>query len=76
MCVLFFTRFRLLVRHLDFTENGASDKVGTDTVEILDPENIGVDTRIMFVSRRVLKLEGGYNFASRSFKNIGRPSDC
>ena len=57
MCVSFFTRFRFLVRHLDFRENGASDKVGTNTVENLDPENIGVDTGIMFVSRRLPKLE-------------------
>ena len=34
------------------------------TVENLDPENIGVDTKIMFVSRRVPKLEGGCNYAS------------
>ena len=64
MGVLFFTRFRFPVRHLDFRQNGASDKVGTNTVEIFDPENIGVDTEIMFVSRQVPKLEGGCNFAS------------
>ena len=77
MCVSFFTRFRFLVRHLDFRENGASDKVGTNTVENLDPENIGVDTEIMFVSRRVPKLEGGCNFASprRSCKKIAPPSE-
>jgi len=78
MCVLFFTLIRFPVRHLDFRENGASDKVGTNTVEIFDPENIGVDTRIMFVSRRVPKLEGGCNFAPppravRVKKSVRRP---
>ena len=78
MGVLFFTRFRFPVRHLDFRQNGASDKVGTNTVEIFDPENIGVDTEIMFVSRRVPKLEGGCNFAyrpRRRCKKIGPPSE-
>ena len=56
---LVFHSLPFLVRHLDFRENGASDKVGTNTVENLDPENIRVDTEIMFVSRRVPKLGGG-----------------
>ena len=78
MCVSFFTRFRFLVRHLDFRENGASDKVGTNTVENLDPENIWVDTEIMFVSRRVAKLEGCCNFAAPPavrVKKIAPPSE-
>ena len=77
MCVLFFTRFRFLVRHLDFRENGASDKVGTNTVENLDPENIGVDTEIMFVSRRVPKLEGAATLHPPGLsckKSIRRPT--
>ena len=74
MCVLFFARFRFFVRHLDFREKGASDKVGTNTVEILDPENIVVDTRIMFVSRRVPKLEASLRLG-RSCKKIGWQSE-
>ena len=72
MCVLFFTRFRFLVRHLDFWQNGASDKVGTSTVGIHDPENIGVDTRIMFVSRRVPKLEGMQQCLMRAVRVTNR----
>ena len=74
MCVLFFARFRFFVRHLDFREKGASDKVGTNTVEILDPENIVVDTRIMFVSRRVPKLEATLRLGL-SCKKLGRQSE-
>jgi len=74
MYVLFFTRrFPFLVRHLDFPENGASDKV-----EMLDPENIRVDNEIMFVSRRIPKLKGGYNFGSPlavRAKKFGRLSE-
>ena len=50
--------FRFRVRHLDFRWNGASHKVGNYTVEFLDPENVGVDTGIMTVSRLVPELEG------------------
>ena len=73
---LFSSHFRFLVRHLDFRGKGASHNVGTNNVEILDPENIGVDTEIMFVPRRVPKLEGGCNFASPAFrvkKSFRRP---
>ena len=50
------------VRHLDFRDNSASDKDGTNTntVEVIDhtdPENIVFDTRIMLVSRRILKVQ-------------------
>ena len=61
---MFSKHFRFRVRHLDFRWNGASHKVGNYTIELLDPENMGVDTGIMSVSRPVPKLQGGCNFAS------------
>ena len=43
MCGLFFTHFRFLVHHLDLRRNGALDKVGNNTVEINDPENMDAE---------------------------------
>ena len=47
------------VRHLSFRWSGASDKVGNYTTELLDPENMEVDTGIMPASRPVPELQGG-----------------
>ena len=72
---MFSIHFRFRVRHLDFRRNGASDEDGTNTVELLDPENMGVDTRIMSVSRRVPELEGGAKVAPPAVgvKKFGPP---
>jgi hypothetical protein len=49
--------FRFSDRHLDFQWNAASHNVGKYTVENLDPENMGIDTGIMPVSRPVQELQ-------------------
>ena len=50
--------FRLHVRHLDFRQNDTMDFVGDGTIEKPTPENIGVDTKIMFLSCRIAEIEG------------------
>ena len=56
--------FRFDVRHLDFRSNGVSHEVGNYTIEILYPENMGVDTEIMSVSRPVPEIQGGGKFTT------------
>ena len=51
--------FRFHVRHLDFRQNDTVDFVGDGTIEKPTPENIGVDTKIMFLSCRIAEIEGG-----------------
>jgi hypothetical protein len=68
--------FRFSVRHLDFRWNGASHNVGNYTVEILDPENMGMDIRIMSVSHPVPELQGWKRYISQlafSTKNPQTP---
>ena len=51
-------------RHLDFRQNDTVDFVGDGTVEKSTPENMGVDTKIMFLSGRIAEIEGvGCKFA-------------
>ena len=45
-------------RHLDFRQNDTVDFVGDGTIEKPTPENIGVDTKIMFLSCRIAEIEG------------------
>ena len=42
------------------------DFFGSGTVEKIVPENIGVDTKIMFLSGRIAEIEGGGKFATPS----------
>jgi len=42
----------------------SSDSVSDDAVEKFTPENIGVDTGIVFLSRRIAELLGGGNFTT------------
>ena len=51
--------FRFHGRHLDFRQNGTVDFVGDGTIEKPTPENIGVDTKITFLSGRIAEIEGG-----------------
>ena len=51
--------FRFHGRHLDFRQNDTVDFVGDGTIEKPTPENIGVDTKIMFLSSRIAEIEGG-----------------
>jgi hypothetical protein len=55
--------FRFYVRHLDFRQNYTVDFVGDGTIEKPTPENIGVDTKIRFLSCRIAEIEGGCKFA-------------
>ena len=50
--------FRFHGRHLGFRQNGPADFFGSGTVEKLTPENMGVDTKIMFLSGRIAEIEG------------------
>jgi len=50
--------FRFHGRHLDFRQNDTVDFVVDGTIEKPTPENIGVDTKIMFLSSRVAEIEG------------------
>ena len=50
--------FRFHVRHLDFRQNDTVDFVGDGTIEKPTPENIGVDTKIMFLSCRIAEIDG------------------
>ena len=54
-----FRFFRFHGRHLDFRPNDTADFVGDGTIEKTTPENIGVDTKIMFLSSRIAEIEGG-----------------
>ena len=51
--------FRFHGRHLDFRQNGTVDFVGDGTIEKPTPENIGVDTKITFLSGRIAEIEWG-----------------
>ena len=44
--------------HLDFRQNDTVDFVGDGTIEKPTPENIGVDTKIMFLSCRIAEIDG------------------
>jgi len=50
--------FRFHVRHLDFRQNDTEDFFGDGTIEKPTPENMGVDTKIMFLSCRIAEIEG------------------
>lgn len=75
---LVFLLLPISFRRLDFRQNCALNEVGINTVKISDPENIIVYTGIMFVSRRIPKLEEeGCNLASTPavhIKQIRPPS--
>ena len=53
--------FRFYGRHLDFRQNGTVDFVSDGTIEKPTPENIGVDTKITFLSGWIAEIEGGAN---------------
>jgi len=44
---------------LDFWLKVSSDSATDNTIERFDPEKMGIDTRIMFLSRQLAKLLGG-----------------
>jgi len=50
--------FPFHVRHIDFRQNDTVYFVGGGIIEKPTPENIGVDTKIMFVSCRIAEIEG------------------
>ena len=56
--------FRFHGRHLEFRQNGSADFFGSGTVEKLTQENMGIDTKIMFLSGRIAEIEGGGKFAT------------
>ena len=61
ICSLYTARlrfFRFHGRQLDFRQNDTVDLVGDCTIEKPIPENIGVDTKIMFLSSRTAEIEG------------------
>ena len=49
---------------LNLRLNGASWDVGDSTIESAMSKNMGVDTGIMFLSGRVLELQGGGRFTT------------
>jgi len=49
---------------LDFWLPVSSDSVSDGAIEKFTPENIGVDTGIVFLSRRIAELIGGGNFTT------------
>jgi len=49
---------------LDFWLPVSSDSVSEGAIEKFTPENIGVDTGIVFLSRRIAELLGGGNFTT------------
>jgi len=50
--------------HLDFWLPVSSNSVSEGAIEKFTPENLGVDTRIVFLSRRIAELLGGGNFTT------------
>ena len=56
--------FGFQVRHLDFRQNDTVDFVGDGTIEKPTPENIGVDTKIMFLSCQIAEIEEPLLFVS------------
>ena len=51
--------FPFHVRHLDFRQNGTVYLVGDGTIEKPTPENICVDTKIVFLSCRIAEIKPG-----------------
>jgi len=49
---------------LDFWLPVSSDSVSDGAIETFSPDNIGVDTRIVFLSRWIAELLGGVNFTT------------
>ena len=49
--------FRIHVRHLDFRQNDTAYLVGDGTIEKPISENICLDTKIMFLSRRMAEID-------------------
>jgi len=49
---------------MDFWLPVSSDSVSDGAIERFTPENIGVDTKIVFLSRRIAELLGGGNFTT------------
>jgi len=59
-------KFIFLAAILDFWLSVSSDSVSDGAIKMFTPENIGIDTGIVFLSRRIAELLGGGNFTTPS----------